>query len=275
MKAFAATAALLLAIPVQAQDNDVDKAAAIAAVEAAEAAMRSVEFAALPYWPGYWVSEYTFGTTISGIAPSILEAREQGEAAPARTFEFLSGSAAPWNEEGQRRWQEVRAAAKGRKADGWGFPMMMNAATPMQVLITPEEVQITNSYNEVRHIYTDGRAMPDALDMWPTIYGTSVGHWEGEVLVVETRMVSTPSDYFHGAPPLSEDAVYQERIRLEGDRLIADWTITDPATLTEPWQIRVTWLRDEGFDRMIQIDWDNDRTSYDGEYNTIEAEVVE
>jgi hypothetical protein len=187
----------------------------------------------------------------------------------------LNGSQAPWNEEGKRRWAEVREIAKGRKAEGWGFPMMMNAATPVQFLITPEEVQIVNSYNEVRHIYTDGRPMPDEIDMWPTVYGTSVGHWEGDTLVVETAMVSQPSDYFHGAPPFSEEARYVERIRLDGERLVSEVTVTDPVTLTEPWTTTVSWLRDENFDRMIQIDWDNDRTSFDGEFNTIEAEVVE
>ena len=261
MKALAGAIALtLLAIPLAAQDTDQSE--------------RTEEFAALPYWPGYWVSEYTLGTTISGIAPSILEARENGTALPAN-FMSLNGSAAPWNEEGRRRWDAVRAVARGRKATGWGFPMMMNAATPVQFLITPEEVQIVNSYNEVRHIYTDGRPMPDELDMWPTVYGTSIGHWEGDTLVVETAMVSTPADYFHGAPPFSENARYVERIRLDGERLVSEVTVTDPETLSAPFYASVSWLRDEGFDRMIQIDWDNDRTSYDGEYNTIEAEVVE
>lgn len=232
-------------------------------------------FAELPYWPGYWVAEYTFGTTISGIPPALLEARETGDNSAFQNFMRLNGGSAPWNEEGQRRWEEVRSIAQGRKAAGWGFPMMMNAATPIMFVITPEHVVITNSYNETRHIYTDGRPMPDELDMWPTVYGTSVGRWEGDTLVVETRMVTKPSDYFHGAPPFSEEAVYEERLRMKGDRLIADYTITDPVTLTAPFEVQVSWLRDEGFDRMIQIDWDNDRTSFDGEYNTIEDEVVE
>ena len=258
-------AALLLPAPALAQD---------AAGQTDGNAGRIEAFAPLPYWPGYWVSEYTLGTTISGIAPSILEAREKGTALPAN-FMSLSGSAAPWNAEGKRRWQQVRQIAKGRKATGWGFPMMMNAATPVQFLVTPEEVLIVNSYNEVRHIYTDGRPMPDEMDMWPTIYGTSIGRWEGDTLVIETAMVSTPSDYFHGAPPFSENARYVERIRMDGARLVSDVTVTDPETLSEPFSASVSWLRDEGFDRMIQIDWDNDRTSFDGEYNTIEAEVVE
>ncbi len=260
--AFAALALSSLAAPACAQSDEAQEA-------------RIEAFSEIPYWPGYWVSEYTIGTTIGGAAPALQEARESGNTEVFRNFMALNGGAAPWNEEGRRRMAEVRAAARGRKADGWGFPMMMNAATPLVFVFSPEMVIIANSYNEVRYIYTDGRPMPDELDMWPTVYGTSVGHWEGDTLVVETRMVSTPSDYFHSAPAFSEDAVYEERLRLEGDRLVGEYTITDPTTLSEPWQVTVGWLRDEGFDRMIQIDWDNDRTGSDGEYNTIEAEAQE
>jgi len=252
--AIAALALAAGACPVLAQDT--------------QSETRTEKFAELPYWPGYWVSEYQAGTTIGGIAPSILEARENGT--PLTNFMSLNGGQAPWNEEGRRRVAKVREIAKGRKAAGWGFPMMMNAATPLQFLITPEEVLIVNSYNEVRHVYTDGRPMPDMVDLWPTVTGTSIGHWEGDTLVIETVMVKTPSDYFHGAPPLSEDAHYVERIHLDGDRLVSDVTIDDPTTLSETWHTTVSWIRDEGFDRMVQIDWDNDRTGYDGDFNTIE-----
>lgn len=234
---------------------------------------RAEVFARLPYWPGYWVSERQAGTTIGGIAPAILEARATGK--PLTGFMSLNGAQAPWNDEGKRRFADVRAAAQGRKAQGWGFPMMMDAATPLLFLITPEHVLITNSYDETRHIYTDGRPMPPMDDLWPTVTGTSIAHWEGDTLVIETVMVKTPSDFFHGAPPLSEEARYLERIHLDGQRLVSDITITDPVTLTGPWTTSVSWVRDEGFDRMVQIDWDNDRTSFDGELNTIEPQAVE
>ena len=236
---------------------------------------RVEKFAELPYWPGYWVSEYTYGTTIGGTAPALAEARENGDSSVAQNFMRLNGGSANWNETGQARVAAVREAARGRKATGWGYPMMMNAATPIVFAITPELTIITNSYNETRHIYTDGRPMPDELDMWPTVYGTSIGPWEGDTLVIETRMVSTPSDFFQGSPPFSENAIYHERLRLEGDRLVGEYTVIDPDTLSEPFHVEVGWLRDEGFDRMIQIDWDNDRTGNDGEFNTIEATAVE
>src|SRR4029078_6282042 len=96
----------------------------------------------------------------------------------------------------------------GRRADGWGYPMMMDAATPFQVMITPEETMIVNAYGEVRHISTDGRALPAAEDMWPTVWGTSIGHWEGNTLVIETVQVQMPYTYFHGAPAVCEEARY-------------------------------------------------------------------
>jgi hypothetical protein len=231
---------------------------------------RTEAFASLPYWPGYWVSEGQAGTTIGGIAPSTLAARESGQA-PAIPLMSLAGIGAPWNEEGQRRQAERFRTVGGRKAMGWGFPMMMNSAAPLQFLITPEETLIVSPYGDTRHIYTDGRAMPPAEDMWPTVWGTSVGRWEGNVLVVETVQVKNPNIYFHGAPPLSEEARYEERIYLEGNRLVDEITIIDPVTLTGPWTNRMTFIRDEAFDRMIHIDYDNDRTGFEDGVNTIEA----
>ena len=175
---------------------------------------------------------------------------------------------------GQRRRIAQRAIAGGRKALGWGYPMMMNCATPLAFTITPELTLITNAYNETRYIYTDGRAMPADDDMWPTTWGTSVGHWEGDTLVVETRMVKNPSDFFHGAPPFSEEAVYAERIHLDGERLKMDITVTDPVTLSAPFDVAISWVRDQGFDRMIQVDWDNDRTGSEDGLNTIEPAAV-
>ena len=152
---------------------------------------------------------------------------------------------------------------------------MMSAATPIQFLVTPEEVLVINAYNETRHIYTDGRDHPPLDDLWPTVTGNSIGRWEGEVLVVETIMVTNPNEYFQGGPPLSEEARYRERIWLDGETLRSEMTIEDPVTLAEPWKANLSWVRDEGFDRMIQVDWNNDRTGFEGGVNTIEPPADE
>ena len=102
------------------------------------------------------------------------------------------------------------------------------------------------------------------------MWGTSIGRWEGDTLVVETVQVQMPYAYFHGAPSLSEEARYIERIRLDGDRLVNAFTILDPVTLTGPWNVTINQVREEGFDRMVQMDFSNDRTGSENGVNTIE-----
>jgi len=233
---------------------------------------RAEYFEQLPYWPGYWVGENQAGTPISGIV-----VRAEGEPEPAPLSETLAiwASNAPWNDEGRRRVAEAMASQGGRKGTGWGYPLMMTSPTPLQFLITPEEVLIINAYNETRHIYADGRDHPPLDDLWPTVTGNSIGHWEGDTLVIDTIMVTNPNEFFQGGPPLSEQARYVERIRLDGDTLRAEMTIQDPITLSGPWKAKLSWVRDEGFDRMIQVDWNNDRTGTEGDTNTIEPPADE
>ena len=231
---------------------------------------RAETFVQLPYWPGYWVGENQADIPISGIALRPTADGSEPIDSPA-----IWANNAPWNEEGKRRVAERMRTQGGRKGLGWGYPLMMNSPTPLQVLITPEEVLIVNAYNETRHIYTDGRDHPPADDLWPTVTGNSVGHWEGETLVIDTIMVANPNDFFQGGPPLSEEARYKERIWLDGDKLRAEMTIEDSITLSAPWTLKLGWVRDEAFDRMIQVDWNNDRTGTDGESNTIEPPADE
>jgi hypothetical protein len=253
--AVAAAAFLAIAGPAPAQDVPTPEA-------------RTEAFAKLPYWPGYWVSEQYDGTTIRGTAP----ARPAG----SPPLQRLNGFNAPWNEEGKKRQAEAARTRAGRRADGWGYPMMMDSATPFQVMITPEETMIVNAYGEVRHIYTDGRPFPAEEDMWPTVWGTSIGHWEGGTLVIETVQVQMPYIFFHGGPTFSEEAHYYERIHLDGDRLVSEFRIEDPVTLTGPWSATIGHVRDKGFDRMIQMDFSNDRTGIDANgVNTIEPPADE
>ena len=255
----AVAAALVIAVPAQAQH--------VAQGSPASAADRAEAFAKLPYWPGYWVSEQYQGTTIGGTAAP----RPPG----SPPLQRLNGFDAPWNEEGKRRQAEAARTRGGRRADGWGFPMMMDAATPLQFMITPEETMIVNAYGEVRHVYTDGRPFPAEEDLWPTVWGTSIGHWEGDTLVIETVQVQMPYTYFHGAPSFSEEARYLERIRMEGDHLVIDFTVEDPVTLTGPWSATIRQVREQGYDRMVQMDFSNDRTGQENGINTIEPPADE
>ena len=87
----------------------------------------------------------------------------------------------------------AKAAAMARQsADGPtanclppGLPGIMSQPYPLEFLLTPGKVTIiSEAYTQVRHIYTDGRPLPADPD--PTFYGTSIGHWDDDTLVVES-----------------------------------------------------------------------------------------
>ncbi len=81
-----------------------------------------------------------------------------------------------------------------------------------------------------------------------------------------------PQLYFAIAAPFSEKAHYIERLRLVApDRIEGEMTIEDPDTLTMPVKVALSYVRTKEIERMVFDDFSNDRTSFDGDFNTIEA----
>ena len=220
---------------------------------------RAAQFAQLPDWTGIWVAE--------GLEPGI---DGFSMSRPSRLF----AADAPWNEAALDKLRAALAAnPEGQvpPADGWGFPLMMDGAPPLQFVITPEETLIFNTYRDLRHVYTDGRPHPSAEDRWATTWGSSVGRWEADTLSIDTVSVREPDRYIGIAPPLSDQAHYTERLRrVAPDRIEGEMTIEDPVTLAQPWVVKLTYKRADGFDRLIHDSFFNDRTGFDGDFYTIE-----
>jgi hypothetical protein len=117
---------------------------------------------------------------------------------------------------------------------------IMNIANPKMLLIEYE------SNNGLRHIYLDGRKLPPQGEPTPWWYGYSVGHWEGDTLVVETNNLRGAEDSpFDGwldvnGSPYSNGAKFTERFRRPSfDHLQIDLTLDDPKAYTKPWTVRV------------------------------------
>jgi hypothetical protein len=96
-----------------------------------------------------------------------------------------------------------------------------------------------------RIVPTDGR--PHNEDFDPSFFGDSVGHWEGDTLVIDVTNFNDEtwlSDFgtFH-----SKALHVTERLRREGDTLHYDVTVEDPNVLAKPWTMdtRVLKLSDE------------------------------
>lgn len=87
-----------------------------------------------------------------------------------------------------------------------------------------------------RPIYTDGRDVPDDMPTGPFWYGYSVGHWEGDTLVVTTISVDSRAWFDEWGTPITDDARIEERWRRTGpETLQLQITVNDPATYTRPW----------------------------------------
>ena len=111
---------------------------------------------------------------------------------------------------------------------------------PRKIIQTPQEIVIMYESNYgLRQIFTDGRSLPNN-DPEPWWYGYSVGHWDGDTLVVK-------SDHFrdggwldvHGTPLTDKATITEKWRRPDFGHLIIDVTIDDPKAFTKPFTVRV------------------------------------
>ena len=239
---------------------------------------RAQTFATLPDWSGLWIVDGPAGVVgVSGYPEGppfavwqLLGARAPLKGAPAELLAKLSKATS--TEDAQRIAPEFMHKVTLSKAEGWAMPDMMESPTPMQFFITPEETLLINFYRDVRHIYTDGRPDPKPEDMWPTPWGYSTGHWEGDTLVIQTSHVEPGHGPLTTSLYTTAETRFTERIRKTGpDRLESEMTITDPETLNGEWKLTLAYRRETEMDRLFHGAFDNDRTGAEGEFLTIEA----
>jgi hypothetical protein len=126
-----------------------------------------------------------------------------------------------------------RGGTSGANCVPPGLPGIMTQPYPIEFLFTPGKiVMVIEAYMQFRHIYTDGRKHPEDPD--PTFMGHSIGHWEGDTLVVDS--VGFNDDIrIGGRYPHSDKMRIVERIRRVDDKWMEiETTTTDPEVLAEP-----------------------------------------
>jgi hypothetical protein len=135
-----------------------------------------------------------------------------------------------------------------------GMPRTMIDYEGMEFLVTPETTYIIllEPMNQLRRIYTDGRAWPAQIT--PSYLGYSIGTWVDEdhdgrldTLLVETRAIKGPRSYDSSGMPFHRDGqtVIKERIypdRANGDIVHNEITTFDHA-LTRPWTVTRSYRR--------------------------------
>ena len=171
------------------------------------------ELDALPDWGGIWFVE--FGAS-----------RREAPVVPKLKGEYL---------ERYNAWRAQVAANDGvvprprSNCSPPGMPRIMRLAQyPYEFLFTPGRVTINQeAWMQTRTIWTDGRAHEEDPD--PTFMGDSIGRWEDDVLIVNTRGFLPGILSADARTPHSDAFEVTERFRLdpENGALIREYEATD------------------------------------------------
>ena len=163
---------------------------------------------------------------------------------PDRDFPRYFELTAPLANEKGRAAREAFDEAQNPGADCVPHPIPQRLGNPHvnDIEVFDDRVVITaETEAEQRIIYLDGRGHPEEFE--PTWRGHSIGHWEGDVLVVETiHFAPHRSGNGRGLPSGAQKRL-TERYRLgdAGNRLFVDFVLEDPEYLIEPLEDTFAW----------------------------------
>ena len=110
-----------------------------------------------------------------------------------------------------------------------------------QVVQTPDAIMIlVEEIHDVRIVHMNAKHQPENVRQWT---GDSIGHWEGDTLVVETTNF-TDQTHFRGS---SKDLRVTERFtRVDDKTLVYKATIDDPSTWAKPWTVELPFASAPG-----------------------------
>jgi len=117
-----------------------------------------------------------------------------------------------------------------------GVPRIMQSPYPVQIVQSRDYLVLLFEYMTMfRSIPFSGRPHPSKMD--PTFMGDSVGHWEGDILIVDTTMLKdAPWTWLDTAGHQHSDALHViERFHRLPDIIDYEFTVDDPKMYTKPW----------------------------------------
>jgi hypothetical protein len=128
-----------------------------------------------------------------------------------------------------------------------GMPVIMTRVWPIAMIQLPTAIYMISEFmNSVRIVYLDGRSHSDPDVVVRTFNGESIGRWEGDTLVVDTRhFIDNGRHWVDQGIPASGDFRMIERYRLvnEGGTLEGEWTLIDPQNWEGEWKGTRRWNR--------------------------------
>jgi hypothetical protein len=157
----------------------------------------------------------------------------------------------PWVKEALRKRNALVRSGRGglsRQASCWpvGVPaFVLHVIHPIFVIQSPKEVvMVWQGDHVVRRIYLD---VPHSPEVKPSWFGESVGHYEGDTLVVDTVGIDKRTFVDGYQTPHTEQLHVVERFRIVdgGMGVEINVHVEDPGAFTMPWSAVQRWRRVE------------------------------
>lgn len=121
----------------------------------------------------------------------------------------------------------------------------------------------TEGSNQPRTVYLNEKTQPP--DIYPSFNGHSIGHWDGDVLVVDTVGFNGRGSVLAGVPKSTQTHI-TERFSwsADGKTMSAEITTEDPVNLVKPWTTTLKFDRvpdtEERFEVWCEVDLDAFKT---------------
>ena len=157
------------------------------------------------------------------------------------------------------QWQARRAAQdeatkKGEPLATLGsecLPYGMTRVWPIAMIQKPTAIYMISGFmNSLRTVYLDGRQHSDPDIVVPSFNGESIGKWEGDTLVIDTKYFVDDHHWIDSGIPASDQLHIVERVKLvnAGKTLEIAYTLTDPKNWEGDWKVTKRWSRQDDTD---------------------------
>ena len=203
---------------------------------------QSPPFSQLPDWSGLWIIDgggSFFGPGPGGIAPKLtppaaaaLKRGAELEALGISYDENLSECGPP----GHPRWLVI--------------PFLR------EFVVRPEQTWLSSeTVNNVRRIYTDGRGHPPVDERYPLYYGDSIGFWDAQKLVIHTNQLMARS--MGRNQPNQSDQMETVEIwqKVAPGTIETHVWIYDPSVYVEPWYLTRRYAQVANPDRSLRMNY--------------------
>ena len=170
-------------------------------------------------------------------------------AAPAGRLMPTTGGAPPLNAAGKAAYAKAQADLKsGKDVDAVakyclpeGVPRLMSSAYPMKFIQAQKQLAVVHESHHTYRIVLMDAAHPAEDDITMSYMGDSVGHWDGNALVIDTVGFNANEPLDATGLPHGEKLHVVERLSRTATGLVDLITIEDPEFYARPWTVKVAY----------------------------------